>query len=176
MKFEVFNFIDEFCKENHIPHIGQEKGKILFDITENKHFGRILELGCASGYSTCILAHNLSKVITCDFDHVSVTNTKDHARRLKFDVEVMLSDAVEFTRKLYLTKTKFDLIFLDFSKADYIKVKDLCLYMLRNEGLMLVDNINNPKCSDFLNSVTTDKNLECKYLYKEEMLEIKKKL
>ena len=159
-----FSELSKYCLNKHIPYIGEEKGEILFNLVKKGDYKDILELGTASGYSGCILGSNNAHLTTVDSDHVSIKDAKENFKKYKINAEVYLAEATEFIKTL---NQKFDLIFLDFSKKDYVKVIEDCLRLLNENGIIIADNIDSPDCKNFLEKIN---NYEIKYLRKDLIL------
>ena len=51
-----------------------------------------------------------------------------------------LLNTIKILKKIILIK-KFDLIFIDADKENYIKYYDLCFHLISNKGLILIDNV-----------------------------------
>lgn len=59
----IIQEIDEFCKQNWMMHIGQEKGVILANAVKKAEPKFILELGTYCGYSSLLMAANSHAII-----------------------------------------------------------------------------------------------------------------
>ena len=58
----------------------------------------------------------------------------------------------------------FDLIFIDFSKKDYITVLENCIKLLKIGGVIITDNINFEKCSNYKNKILNHSKLKTKII------------
>jgi len=71
----------------------------------------------------------------------------------------------------------FDLIFLDFEKRKYLDVLPFLLVMLNQNGVLVADNIRNPKVKSFVDYVNHQEELQVEELnFGDGILIIKKKL
>ncbi|MCW8849322.1 MAG: O-methyltransferase, partial [Melioribacteraceae bacterium] len=112
----------------------------LVKIHNTKNF---LEIGTAIGYSTIRVAKNLQTVSRISTIEVSKDNIKlaksffDEAN-LTDRINILEGDAREIIPKL---KEEFDFIFLDADKEDYLELFELSIKVLKDGGIILVDNL-----------------------------------
>ena len=113
-----------------MPSIGPTKGKLIENIIQERKPKKILEIGSLYRYSAILMANVVSgenvnndegiKVVTIELDKnngdIAKRNIKD--AELSNKIELITGDAIEVIPKLYC---KFDLIFLDAAKDQYIK-------------------------------------------------------
>jgi len=57
-------------------------------------------------------------------------------------------------------KEKFDLIYIDHAKKDYIKILDNCIDLLNKNGVIIADNIFFEGCKNFKEKILEDKRLK----------------
>ena len=138
-----------------IPVIGSEKGEWLLGIIKKERPKEILELGTANGYSGCILGSEGGKLLTIELAEKSAEEAKENFKKFKINAEIILGDAVEVVKKL---NKKFDLIFIDFAKKNYIDVLEDCI-RLTNKTI-IADNINVDDCKDFKKTILSHPLLE----------------
>ncbi|MBK66246.1 MAG: methyltransferase [Chloroflexi bacterium] len=122
---------------------GDSVGNFLKFIVKINKCKRVLEIGTFTGYSALMLASGLQEngeLITCDINSETSDIAKkywaksSHGKKIK----LVLGPAIESMEKL---NGKFDLIFIDADKNNYlnyyIKSKDL----LNKNGIIIVDNV-----------------------------------
>ncbi len=131
-----------------IPIIGSEKGKWLLKIIKEEKPKEILELGTANGYSGIILGSEGAELLTVELAEKSAEEAKENFEKFKINAKIILGDAVEVVKKL---NKKFDLIFIDFAKKDYIDVLEDCI-RLTNKTI-IADNVNVEDCKDFKKAI-----------------------
>ena len=113
---------------------------ILVRISKSKS---ILEVGTSNGYSTIWLADavkdNIGKVLTIEISGHKVKMAAENARRAKLDkvIKVTHGDALKEIPKL---KAKFDFLFLDAIKEDYLKYFKLAYPILTANAIIVADN------------------------------------
>lgn len=138
-----------------IPIIGSRKGEWLLSIIKKEKPKEILELGTANGYSGIILGSEGARLLTIELAEKSAEEAKENFKKFKINAKVIVGDAVEVVRRL---NRKFDLIFIDFAKKNYIDVLEDCI-RLTNKTI-IADNINVEACKDFKEAILNDKRLK----------------
>lgn len=142
----VLRDLEQIARQEGLPSIGPIKGKILTEIISKYKPKIILEIGTLHGYSAILMADLLpdkGKLITIEKDrnlaNIAMKNIED--AELSHKIEVIHADALEEIPKLQ--KQKFDLIFLDAVKADYLKYLNLAeSNNLLDDGVVVVaDNV-----------------------------------
>jgi predicted O-methyltransferase YrrM len=132
--------LEQIAKSEHLPSIGPIKGKIISDIIKRYKPTKILEIGTLHGYSAILMVDLLfddEKLITIEIDK----NLADIARKniakagLSHKIEVISGNALEVIPTL--TGYKFDLIFLDAAKSEYLQY----LRLLEEKDLMKKDSV-----------------------------------
>jgi Predicted O-methyltransferase len=171
----VLKKIEVISRRESLPSIGPIKRKIVEDIIKKYKPKKILEIGTLYGYSAILMANVLIKiyprtknnaigsksgnntvVTTIDINEkhrdIAALNIKDAG--LSHVIEVINGDALEVIPTL---DSKFDLIFLDAIKSDYLKYLKLVeTNKLVNQGyVVLADNvlIYDDEMTDFLDYV-----------------------
>ena len=104
---------------------------------------KILEIGTFTGYSTLCLAEGLDKggridTIDNNFELKKIQNHFFNLSKLQKQINQFTCDAIEIIPKL---KDKYDLIFLDADKKNYLNYLDLLIPLLRKKGLLVSDNV-----------------------------------
>ena len=132
--------LEQTAKREYLPSIGPIKGKIISDIIKRYKPTKILEIGTLHGYSAILMADlqfDDGKLITIEIDK----NLADIARKniakagLSHKIEVISGNALEVIPTL--TGYKFDLIFLDAAKSEYLQY----LRLLEEKDLMKKDSV-----------------------------------
>ena len=148
----VLKELEETAKRDGLPSIGPTKAKIISAIIKEYKPTKILEIGTLHGYSAILMAHLLDyerndntcgELITIEIDK----NLVDTARRnienagLSKCVKVLCGNALEIIPTL--DGYKFDLVFLDAIKRDYLKYLRLIedKNLMRQNGIVIADNV-----------------------------------
>ena len=140
--FEKLDFknIKELAIELRYPILQTESARLLYFLCSLKKPKDILELGTGLGYSTRYMAAalNSGNFYLCDFNE---KHLKSVARDLSLFNCHLLPGPVNESLKTLAEDVRFDLIFLDIDKRDYLEAFELSWPRLRSGGLMIVDNI-----------------------------------
>ena len=133
-----------YAIENHIPVLLDDTAKLLFSKINNQNPKNVLEIGTAIGYSgTLILNASNCKLTTIEKDEASFNLAKHHFEKfgLTNRVNQILGDALEELNNLVKLNKKFDFIFLDGPKGQYIKYLPILKQLLNNGGVLFADNV-----------------------------------
>ena len=156
-------------REKHIPILKIESAKWLLDLVDKVKPKKILELGTAVGYSGTILGSTGGELITIDSDENALKTAESTFEKFGTNVQIIHSDASEALKdmvQLGLFGESFDFIFIDHAKAKYQEAYDWCLKLSSRGTIIVIDNIKNKKCANFLLSVQKDPRIDF------EMIEI----
>ena len=124
----------------------------------------ILEVGTSNGYSTIWLGEavkqNKGKVTTIEIAEHKVEMATENIKRAKLDktIKILHGDALKEIPKL---KGKFDFLFLDAVKEDYINYFKLVYPKLAKNAVIVADNaiMFENYMKDYLNHVRNNKNI-----------------
>ncbi len=135
--------VKNFARENYIPVLLDPSANILANYVKVNQPSRILEIGTAIGYSGTIMLLNSpnSALTTVEIDDKSYERAKVNFAEYKVldRVEQHLCDAYEYI--ISHQQEKFDLIFLDGPKGQYVRYLPYLLDMLSDNGCMIADNV-----------------------------------
>jgi predicted O-methyltransferase YrrM len=143
---QVLKSLEEMAEKEFVPSIGPIKGKIISDIIKKYQPENILEIGTLYGYSAILMANTLSgldrkKVVTTEIDKsiadIAIKNIAD--ADLSDKIEVIVGNALDVIPKL---NQKFQLMFLDAAKVEYLKYLKLAEKKSLEKGAVIVaDNV-----------------------------------
>lgn len=133
--------IENYAKENNIPIMQKDGIEFLTNYIKEHNVKKILEIGCAIGYSAirmCLVHDNIS-VVTVERDESrykeAIKNIKEF--NLEKRINVIFDDAFNVD-----LSDKFDLIFIDAAKSQYIKFFEKFKNNLSNNGVIVSDNLD----------------------------------
>ena len=137
--------MEDFAHKNSVPIAEPETARLLSVITKLLHPERILEIGCAIGYSSVIMSEGLSeggKITTVEYDENMVKIARENIKKAgKEDkIEVIEADAKDYISYIDGDE-QFDIIFFDGPKAHYVFMLDDAVRLLKKGGLLISDNI-----------------------------------
>jgi predicted O-methyltransferase YrrM len=109
---------------------------------------RYLEVGVFTGYSSLAVALALpaeGRIVACDVseEYTSVARKYWQEAGVEEKIDLRLAPAIETLQGLMQTSGQgsFDLAFIDADKANVANYFELCLRLVRVNGLILVDNV-----------------------------------
>jgi len=133
-----------YAQENYIPIIRPMSAEFLYDFIKTNNISTVLEIGTAIGFSgTVMLGAGIKSLVTVDINDKS----QDIARKTFEDfgfqdkVEMICEDAKTVLPKLVERGLKFDMIFLDGAKGQYINYVPNIIKLLNNNGIVFADNV-----------------------------------
>ncbi|HHF7375287.1 class I SAM-dependent methyltransferase [Legionella bozemanae] len=108
----------------------------------------VLELGTFTGYSALAMSLMLpddGKLITCDINAEWTSKAHPFWKEAKQDhkIELRLGRALDTLHALIAEgwEQKFDFIFIDADKTNYVNYYELALKLIQPQGLIAIDNI-----------------------------------
>ena len=132
--------IEEYAEKNNVPIMQKDGIEFLTKYIKENNIKEILEIGSAIGYSAIKMAlidKNI-KVTTIERDkeryEIAIKNIKN--MELENQIEIYNEDALEFN-----IEKKYDLIFIDAAKAQYIKFFEKYKKNLKQKGTIISDNL-----------------------------------
>ena len=137
--------LEEYAEKESIPIVQPETAKLISSLSYIRRPDRILEVGCAIGYSSILLSEGLSqngRITTLEFNSDMVKIARENIKRagLESKIEVIEADAKDYL-KIIEEDESFDYIFLDGPKAHYIYMIEDCFRLLKKGGILVADNI-----------------------------------
>ncbi|MBX9721720.1 MAG: class I SAM-dependent methyltransferase [Candidatus Obscuribacterales bacterium] len=122
---------------------GPLEGRFLKMMVQVIGAKRVLEIGMFTGYSALSMAEGLpddAELITCDIDphHISIARSfferSPHGKK----IHIAEGPALDTLKTL---KGSFDLVFIDADKLNYQNYYEATLALLRQGGVILIDNV-----------------------------------
>ena len=137
---ELDNEMMEYARVNNVPIIQLEGLHFLRQVIMLKGCKRILEIGTAIGYSSIQMAKLGATVDTIEINNGSYNLAIENIKKanLSDKINVYLADALEIDIN---TLDKYDLIFIDAAKAQYINFFNKFKVLLNDKGVILTDNL-----------------------------------
>ncbi|MEW5896345.1 MAG: methyltransferase domain-containing protein [Nanoarchaeota archaeon] len=173
MDLHQLKLLEQQSIKRGIPILNKEKSIWLLKKIKELRPQKILELGTANGYSGIILGSEGAELTTIEINEKIAEEAKENFVKFAIKAEVIVGDGVEIAKKEIVKKLRkekkeyYDLIFIDFSKRDYIKVLEDCIELTKKNGFIIADNVNMEKCKEFKDAILNHPQL------KTEIIEIK---
>ncbi len=122
---------------------GHFQGRVLSMLSKIIHPTNILEVGTYTGYATLCLAEGLAEngtIDTLDIEEELVDFQRKYFDRSQWSSQITqhLGDALEIIPTL---NKKYDLVFIDADKENYINYFHLIVPMMNKGGIILSDNV-----------------------------------
>lgn len=123
--------------------IGKMEASILGFLLRSINAKRVLELGTFTGYSALAMAENLpidGEIITVDVNDKTVSLAKEFWASSKhgYKIKSMLGEGLKIVPEL---EGKFDLVFIDADKRNYLPYLEMLLPRLTHQGMIVIDNV-----------------------------------
>ena len=164
----VLREIEELSEREYLPIIGPEKGKHLVATIRRFHVKNVLEVGTLVGYSAILIASSLpqgGRVATVEMKPKWATLAQDNIRRagLADKIELHIGDALTVIPGM---DGRFDMLFLDAAKDEYLKYLKLCEDKLERGGVVFADNVKTPgrEMRDYLDYVRNSGRYRSEYI------------
>jgi predicted O-methyltransferase YrrM len=152
--------IEETARKEFLPSIGPIKGKIIEDVINQYKPKKALEIGTLHGYSAILIANIILSgkydnenfnsessstepiLISVEKDQklANIARKNIEKTRLSEKIQVINGDALEIIPRL---KSKFNMIFLDATKSEYLKYLQLIekYSLLNKRAVVVADNV-----------------------------------
>ena len=140
----MFEEIEKYAKEYHVPIIRKESGILLQEYVKKHNAQNILEIGTAIGYSAILMLSSCSgKITTIDKDEKRLEIAKKNFSKFHVEdrVRIICEDAKTALNTLCEKNEKFDFVFLDGPKGQYYNYFFFIKKLLKPNGILFVDNI-----------------------------------
>ncbi len=135
--------IRSYGKENRVPITLDDTLIFLCDTINKYDCKTILEIGTAIGYGCITMANNTTcqHIDTLEIDenryNIAVTNIKNE--RLDKKITTYLTDAMDYLKNC---AKKYDLVYLDGAKGQYINYLPYIINLLNPNGIIIADNLH----------------------------------
>ena len=133
--------LEQYAKDFHVPIMLKDGIEYLLEYIKNNNIKNILEIGTAIGYSSIRMAqvNNDIKVTTIERDSNMYNEAIKNIKSFNLDnqINVIYKDALD----VELTD-KYDLIFIDAAKSQYIKFFEKFKHNLNDNGVIITDNLS----------------------------------
>jgi len=143
---EIIQDIKNESLDKNVPIITDEVLNYMIFTARNIKARNILEIGTATGYSGLFLAQianeNSGFLTTMEIDEIRYGKAVENFKKLGlFEKNKMIfGDALEQIPKLD-KNVKYDFIFIDASKGQYLKFFEMSYELLNENGIIFIDNL-----------------------------------
>lgn len=138
---ELILEMEHYASTNNVPIIELDAIKFIMKYIKLNQVKSILEIGTAIGYSAILMANanSFCEITTIERDEKRYKEAVKNVNKSGLDkrIELVYNDAMEVN----LTNCKFDLIFIDAAKGQYIKYFEKFCNYLNPGGVIITDNL-----------------------------------
>jgi caffeoyl-CoA O-methyltransferase len=139
----------DYAIKNGVPIVSRQVMQFLVTLLTRHKPKTMLEIGTAIGYSA-LVCHTACKNIG---QELKITTIEKNSEMIYFaeqnfqknnasnDIKPMLGDASDVITELNNTEQKFDFIFLDGAKGQYLSMLPILDNMLNTGGVLVCDNV-----------------------------------
>ena len=138
---ELILEMERYASTNNVPIIELDSIKFIMKYIKLNNVKSILEIGTAIGYSAILMANanNFCEITTIEKDEKRYKEAVKNVNKSGLDkrIEIVYNDAMDVN----LSGCKYDLIFIDAAKGQYIKYFDKFSNYLTPGGVIITDNL-----------------------------------
>ncbi|MGF7185388.1 putative O-methyltransferase YrrM [Desulfitispora alkaliphila] len=142
----ILEQLEQEANTEHIPIVEPEVAQLLRTLITMHKPKKVLEIGTAIGYSTICMGQAMAnqsqkKIVTIELREDFFARAKENIKVAAIEeyTHLLQGDAREVIPKL--KDEKFDFIFCDAAKGQYLEFYDLCSPLLKSGGLLVSDNV-----------------------------------
>ena len=125
--------------------ISISQAQFLQTLIKISNIKKVLEIGSFTGFSALSMALALPK----EGSLISIDKSSEFSKKAKsfYDkanenkIKQIIKPALESLKILENSKQKFDLIFIDADKENYLNYYEKCIKMIDQNGLIIIDNV-----------------------------------
>ena len=142
-------FLQQILNDTNTTHphahmvSGAVQGQFLQMISKMLQPLKVLEIGTFTGYSALCLAEGLQtngEIYTIELREEDAATAQNNFNKSSYkeNIKLYVGDAKNIIPTL---KHEWDIVFIDADKTGYIEYYELTLPQLKNNGILLVDNV-----------------------------------
>lgn len=135
--------MEKYASENNVPIIEKDSIAFIMKYIKKNNIKNVLEIGSAIGYSTILMASSNQDTVvtTIERDETRYMECLKNVKKCGMEkkINVVYQDALELNLSEDL---RYDLIFIDAAKGQYIKFFEKYKNFLNPNGTIITDNIN----------------------------------
>ncbi len=133
--------MEHYASQNNVPIIELDSIKFIMKYIKLNKVKTILEIGTAIGYSAILMANanSFCEITTIEKDEKRYREAVKNVNKSGLDkrIEVVYNDALDVN----LAGCKYDVIFIDAAKGQYIKYFEKFSNYLNKGGVIITDNL-----------------------------------
>ena len=143
---ELLREMEGYAALHHVPIINERGRQAFLQVVQEAKPHRVLEIGTAIGYSSLLMAQNGAAdidITTLELSDERIKVAQGYIDRSAYAdrIHIMGGDAAENLLKLQMTGQKFDFVFIDAAKGQYVDYFHKIQPMLAAKAVILADNV-----------------------------------
>ena len=143
---EILCRIEQEALEEHVPIIKKPTQGLLRFLMCSKKPKRILEVGTAVGFSSLFMREYMPKetiITTIEKVPKRIAKAKENFKMAEAEDRIVLleGDAADILKELVSKKERYDFIFMDAAKGQYLRFFSDVMALLEKDGLLVSDNV-----------------------------------
>ena len=135
--------IKQYGLENKVPITKDDTLSFLLETINNHNSKQVLEIGTAIGYGCIAMAENTNcehiDTLEKDEERFKIANENIRNKNLQEKITTHLCDAKDY---LMNCQKKYDFIYLDGPKGQYITYLPYLVKLLNKNGIIFADNLH----------------------------------
>lgn len=136
---EKIKRLEDYALNNNIPIIQKDGLEFINNYIKENNVKSILEIGSAIGYSSILFSLNSNaNITTIERDEKRFNEAKKNINDFNLESRIKIINIDAFD---YEDNNKYDLIFIDAAKAQYIKFFEKFKHNLNDDGVIISDNL-----------------------------------
>lgn len=142
---ELLREMEGYAALHHVPIINEQGRKAFLQVVREAKPHRVLEIGTAIGYSSLLMAMNGAEdieITTLELSDERIKTAQGYIDRSAYAdrIRIMGGDAGEILT-CQLTGQKFDFVFIDAAKGQYVDYFHKIQPLLTDKAVILADNV-----------------------------------
>ena len=143
---ELLREMESYAALHHVPIINERGRQAFLQVVQEAKPQRVLEIGTAIGYSSLLMAQHGAAdidIMTLELSDERIKTAQGYIDRSAYAdrIHIMGGDAAENLLKLQMTGQKFDFVFIDAAKGQYVDYFHKIQPMLADKAVILADNV-----------------------------------
>lgn len=143
---EYLKEVEKTALEKEVPIIRRSMQSLISFLLTTRKPNAILEIGTAVGFSSMLMSEYVSEKTTIDTIEKVPMRINDAKQNFKkYDKEKRINliegDALVELDRLVKDNKKYDFIFMDAAKGQYMNFLEYILKLLTDDGMLVTDNV-----------------------------------
>jgi len=138
--------MEGYAALHHVPIINERGRQAFLQVVREAKPHRVLEIGTAIGYSSLLMAQNGAddiEITTLELSDERIRTAQGYIDRSAYAgrIRIMGGDAAENLLTLQHTGQKYDFVFIDAAKGQYVDYFHKIQPLLTEDAVILADNV-----------------------------------